>query len=74
MGNPRIVEDFLPPPKDLILKEDSVRITMLMSKNSFDFFKRQASKYKIPYQKMIRKILDLYAERHHNAEPVPKFR
>lgn len=67
MGNPRIVKDFLPPPKDLVFKENSVRITMLMSKKSFDFFKRQASKYKIPYQKMIRKILDLYTERHQNT-------
>lgn len=64
MSSPKIVQDFLPPPKDLILKEDSVRITMLVSKRSFDFFKRQAAKYKIPYQKMIRKILDLYAQRH----------
>jgi predicted DNA binding CopG/RHH family protein len=64
MGAPKVVRDFLPPPKDLILKEDAVRITMLVSKRSFDFFKRQAARYRIPYQKMIRRILDLYAERH----------
>ncbi len=68
MGNPRIVRDFLPAPKDLVLKEDSVKITMLISKRSITFFKRQAAKYKIPYQKMIRRILDLYAERHEKGD------
>jgi predicted DNA binding CopG/RHH family protein len=32
-----------------------------------DFFKRHAARSKVPYQKMIRSLLDTYA-RHHGAD------
>lgn len=62
IGEVEIVDDFLPAPKDLILKKESVKITLALSKNSVDFFKLQASKHHIPYQKMIKTVLDKYAE------------
>ncbi len=64
LGDIRIVNDFLPPPEDLVFKEDSVKITITLSKTSIDFFKNEAKKHHIQYQKMIRKLLDLYATHH----------
>ncbi len=56
------VKDFLPKPEDLILKEDMVKVTLSLNKNSVSFFKKKARQNKIPYQKMIRRVVDLYAE------------
>jgi hypothetical protein len=61
IGRIRIVKDFLPPPDQLILKEDGVKITISLSKRSVEFFKKHARKSKIPYQRMIRRVLDEYA-------------
>ncbi|MDE2801194.1 MAG: CopG family transcriptional regulator [Gemmatimonadota bacterium] len=58
-----IIEDFLPPPDQLVLKEETVRITLNLNKKSVDFFKLRAKENGIPYQRMIRKVLDIYAER-----------
>ncbi|WP_173644570.1 CopG family transcriptional regulator [Leptospira alstonii] len=57
-----VIEDFLPPPNRLVLKEDNSRITIVLSKKSISFFKEQSKKSGIPYQAMIKKVLDLYAE------------
>lgn len=56
-----VIEDFLPPPEKLVLKEETVKVTISLSKHSIEFFKKQARKRRIPYQKMIRKVLDIYA-------------
>jgi predicted DNA binding CopG/RHH family protein len=63
IGPIRIIENFLPPPDQLILKEDGIKVTISLSKRSVDFFKKHARKSKIPYQRMIRRVLDEYA--HH---------
>jgi predicted DNA binding CopG/RHH family protein len=65
LGEFRIIDDFLPSPEDLLFKEENVKITITLSKNSVDFFKNEAKKHNTQYQKMIRKLLDLYAA-HHN--------
>ncbi len=57
-----VVEDFLPPPEQLIAKEETRKITILLSKRSVDFFKDAAEKNDIPYQQLIRKVLDNYTE------------
>jgi len=64
LGELRVVEDFLPPPEELVFKEENVKVTISLSKSSVDFFKREAKKHRTPYQKMIRKLLDLYAAQH----------
>lgn len=64
LGDLRIVEDFLPPPEDLVFKEENVKVTITLSKSSVDFFKNEAKKHHTHYQKMIRRLLDLYAARH----------
>jgi predicted DNA binding CopG/RHH family protein len=61
IGPIRIIENFLPPPDQLILKEDGVKVTISLSKRSVDFFKKHAKRSKIPYQRMIRRVLDEYA-------------
>jgi predicted DNA binding CopG/RHH family protein len=58
------IEDFLPPPEKLIRKEETVKVTISLSKSSVDFFKKHARRQRTHYQKMIRRVIDLYAERH----------
>lgn len=64
MGRVKIVKDFLPPPSELALKEETVKITISLSKTSIDFFKSEAKKHHTQYQKMIRRLLDEYAAQH----------
>lgn len=58
------VKDFLPPPEALAFRDEAVKVTITLSKSSVDFFKREASKHKTPYQKMIRNLLDAYTDAH----------
>lgn len=60
MGNIKIVPDFLPKPQELVLKEDTVKVTIELSANSVSFFKQQAKKYHTHYQAMIRYLLNYY--------------
>ena len=60
IGEVKIVRDFLPPPEELAFKEDQVKVTIGLSKVSVDFFKAQAKKHRTHYQKMIRRLVDLY--------------
>ena len=61
----KTVKDFLPPPGELALKEKTVRVTINLNEDSINFFKKEAKKLGVPYQKLIRKVVDLYAV--HNA-------
>ena len=61
MGTLKAIDDFLPPPDQLVLKEESVKVTISLSKESVEFFKKEAKKHHTQYQRMIRKVLDLYA-------------
>ena len=61
-----VLDDFLPPPEDLVRKEeDLVKVTLSLSRSSVVFFKRQARRHGAHYQTMIRRLLDLYAAKHH---------
>lgn len=64
LGRVRVVKDFLPPPEQLVLKDEPVKVTMLLTKSSVEFFKKQAEKQGVPYQTMIRRLLDLYASQY----------
>jgi len=64
VGDIEIVENFLPAPDDLILKDETVKVTIALSKASIDFFKREANQRHTSYQKMIRRLLDAYAKQH----------
>ncbi|NPV05029.1 MAG: CopG family transcriptional regulator [Syntrophaceae bacterium] len=64
MGKVKVVRDFLPPPEKLVLKESNVKITISLSKASVDFFKQEAKKHRTSYQKMIRRLIDVYTEQY----------
>jgi hypothetical protein len=64
LGRVEVVEDFLPPPDQLVLREDGVKVTISLSRKSVDFFKSHAAQSKVPYQRMIRTLLDSYADKY----------
>jgi len=64
IGAVRVVPDFLPPPEELVFREEAVKVTIALSKRSVEFFKAEARRHNIQYQKMIRRLLDRYAERY----------
>jgi predicted DNA binding CopG/RHH family protein len=58
-----VIDDFLPSPDALVAREDNVKVTLGLSRRSLDFFKREAKARRVPYQRMIRALVDAYAER-----------
>lgn len=69
LGNLRVVRDFLPRPEDLVFRDEGVKVTISLSKRSVEFFKNEARKHNTQYQRMIRRLLDAYAE-HHSERPL----
>ncbi len=63
IGRLRVINDFLLAPAALVLREDNVKVTLSLSRRSRDFFKREAKKRRVPYQRLIRALMDSYAER-----------
>lgn len=68
LGKLRVIPDFLPEPAHLVFREEGVKVTLALSKRSIEFFKREAAKHDTQYQRMIRRLLDAYAE--HYAQPL----
>ncbi|MDQ7838058.1 MAG: CopG family transcriptional regulator [Thermodesulfobacteriota bacterium] len=68
MGELRVVKDFLPPPDQLVLKEENVKVTIALKKSSIDFFKKEVKKQHTSYQKMIRQVIDWYASHYKNQK------
>lgn len=64
LGDLKIVRDFLPRPEDLVFQEEGVKVTLALSKRSVEFFKGEAQRHRTQYQRMIRRLLDAYAEHH----------
>jgi len=58
----KVVKDFLPRPEDLVLKDDTVKVTLALNESSYIFFKQLAKKHHTQYQKMIRNLLDDYVK------------
>ncbi len=67
MGELKIIKDFLPPPDQLVLKEDKVKVTISLSKGSVEFFKKEAKKQRTSYQKMIRRVIDFYTSQYQKS-------
>ena len=40
-----------------------MKVTLSLSRRSVEFFKREAGKSRVPYQRMIRALVDAYAAR-----------
>jgi hypothetical protein len=58
----RVIPNFLPPPDQLVFKEDAIKVTISLSAKSVLFFKTEAAKRGVQYQRMIRRLLDAYVE------------
>ncbi len=65
----RLRPDLLPPPHRLVFKEDSVKVTISLSSKSVRFFKTEADKRGVQYQRMIRRLLDAYVEAFEPGSP-----
>ena len=63
----KIIKDFLPSPEKLVLKEDTIKITLFLNRKSVAFFKKKAKEAHVPYQRMIKRVVDIYA--HHFGDP-----
>lgn len=61
IGKMKRIADILPPPEKLVMPEETVKVTIALTKRSLDFFKREAKKNHSKYQKMIRELVDKYA-------------
>jgi predicted DNA binding CopG/RHH family protein len=70
LGDLKVIPDFLPAPEELVFQDDTVKITITLSRSSVEFFKREAQKHHTQYQKMIRRLLDVYTEKH--QQPLTK--
>jgi hypothetical protein len=68
LGRAKVVGNSLPPPGELVFREDTEKVTIALSKRSVNFFKRQARLHGTQYQRMIRALLDRYAETHGTNE------
>lgn len=58
------IDDFLPSPEELVIPQETVKVTISLSKASIAFFKCQAKQHHTKYQKMIRQLVDRYAMRY----------
>lgn len=70
-GKVRLVEDFLPPPNELVFKKEpeTVKVTLTLEKRSVDFFKGKAAKLGGSYQRMMRNLLSDYADKFTRSNP-----
>lgn len=66
IGKIEFVNDFLPPPDQLVLKEETVKVTLALTKESVEFFKKIAKQKHTHYQTMIRALLEQYTEHYRN--------
>ena len=64
LGKVEVIRDFLPSPEELAFREDTVKVTIALSKSSVEFFKQEAEKHDTKYQQMIRRLLDEYTRAH----------
>jgi len=70
LGNLTPMSDFLPSLDDLVLKQKNTKVTLSLSSESVAFFKSLAHKHRLPYQRLIRELLDAYVDEH-KAHHVP---
>ena len=71
LGDFKVVPDFLPRPEELVFRDEGVKVTIALSKRSVEFFKGEVRKHHTQYPRMIRRLLDAYAE-HHLRSRVPR--
>ena len=68
IGEMTRVDDFLPSPEELVVPEETVKITIALKKSSVNFFKHKARECHTKYQRMIRELIDRYAAQYSSAK------
>ena len=63
----KVVDDFLPSLEELVPRDENVKVTISLSKESVAFFKAEAKRLDTNYQKMIRNLLDMYVAKYRKA-------
>ena len=63
-----VVRNIIPPPEKLLRKEETVKVTLSLSKDSVLFFKKKAEEQGVSYQNMIRALIDRYTEYYNHTE------
>jgi hypothetical protein len=66
LGEIKVIPGFLPSPEELAYREESIKVTISLSKKSIEFFKTEAIKHHTQYQRMIRQLLDAYVDSQSN--------
>ena len=61
------VADVLPPPSVLVKREPTTKVTLELTQSSLAFFKKQAKHAHVPYQRMLRSLIDAYAKQYEIA-------
>lgn len=62
---------LLPPPGTLVKRKSNVKITLEVTQESLDFFKKRSKRAHVPYQRMMRALIDAYAKQHETGESHP---
>ena len=70
IGKLKVVADFLPTPEELAFRDETVKVTISLSKKSIDYFKSEAGKHHTQYQRMIRQLIDAYVAK--QEQPAPR--
>ena len=60
IGKVKVVEDFLPSPDELVLREENVKDHSVAQPQKCRVFRTR-----VPYQRMIRALVDAYADKAH---------
>ncbi|MEZ4742824.1 MAG: BrnA antitoxin family protein [Bdellovibrionota bacterium] len=58
------MSDFLPPPNQLLPKEELIKITIAVDADTIEVFKEMAEEYGTKYQRMMREVLKGYAKKY----------
>ena len=58
------IEDFLPSPDQLVLRQDKEKITISLDKRNVDLFRHYAKKHNAKYQTMMNDVLGEYADKY----------
>ena len=62
------VENFLPTPDKLVLRPKPVRVTLTLDADTVAYFETEAERLEVPYQRMIRNLLNEYKSKMRGSE------
>jgi hypothetical protein len=68
-GRLRAVKDDLPPPRELVPHENSIPVTVSLSREAAEFYRLEAAKAGLPIHRFIRRMLESWL----SATPVKIF-